>query len=224
MCGRYVLTHPEQLQQRFAVAQLPLDLSPQYNVAPGQTLPVVVAGAAGNAVALMRWGLIPAWAKDPKIGSRTINARAEGLADKPSFRTPLRRQRCLVPASGFYEWQKAGTTKTPSFIQLTSGELFGFAGLWDRWHDPSGQEVQTYTIVTTAPNALVAPIHHRMPAILPRDAEAAWLDPDTHDAGVLTALLRPYPAEQLEAYPVSPAVNSIANTGAELIAPLSARS
>jgi putative SOS response-associated peptidase YedK len=221
MCGRYVLTDTDRLQRRFAVAQLPLDLAPQYNIAPGQTQPVVVAGEAGNAVALMRWGLIPAWAKDPKIGYRTINARAEGLADKPSFRTPLRRQRCLVPASGFYEWRKGGATKTPYYIRPKSGELLGFAGLWDRWHDPSGQEIHTYTIVTTAPNELVAPIHNRMPVILPRDAEEAWLDPENHDPGFLTSLLRPYPAEELAAYPVSPAVNAVANTGEELIAPLS---
>ncbi len=221
MCGRYVFTNTDQLQRRFAVAQLPLDLSPQYNVAPGQTLPVVVAGEAGNAVALMRWGLIPSWSKDPKIGYKMINARAEGVADKPSFRAPLRRQRCLVPASGFYEWRKAGPTKTPYYIHLKSGELFGFAGLWDRWHDPSGQELHTYTIVTTAPNELMAPIHNRMPVILLRDDEAAWLDPENHDPDLLTALLRPYPAEQLAAYPVSPAVNSVANTGEQLIAPLS---
>ena len=224
MCGRYVLTNTEQLQRRFAVAQLPLELSPQYNIAPGQTLPVVVAGESGHAVELMRWGLIPSWSKDPKVGAKLINARAEGLADKPSFRSPLRRQRCLVPASGFYEWRKAGPAKTPYFIHLTSGELFGFAGLWDHWRDPHGQELHTYTIVTTAPNALVAPIHNRMPVILPRDAEDAWLDPENHDPAFLTALLRPYPAEQLEAYPVSPAVNSTANTGARLIAPLSAPS
>ena len=151
-----------------------------------------------------------------------VNARAEGLADKPSFRTPLRRQRCLVPASGFYEWQKADAVKTPYYVHLTSGELFGFAGLWDRWHDPQGQEIQTYTIVTTAPNELVAPIHNRMPVILPRDAEEAWLDPHNHDPDFLTALLRPYPAEQLEAYPVSSAVNSIANSDERLIARLSA--
>jgi putative SOS response-associated peptidase YedK len=220
MCGRYVFTDPDNLQRRFGVAQLPLDLSPQYNIAPGQTLPVVVAGEAGHAVALMRWGLVPAWAKDPKIGYRTINARAEGLEDKASFRKPFRSRRCLVPATGFYEWKRAGRGKQPYFIRLKDGELFGFAGLWDSWRDERGEEVRTYTIITTTPNDLVAPIHDRMPVILRRDAEGPWLDPTIGEVPLLRSLLRPYPAEAMEAYPVSTRVNATSSTGAALIAPL----
>lgn len=169
MCGRYVLGEVDGLTERFNLRQLPLGFFTHYNVAPGQQMPVVVAEGDRNAAVLMKWGLIPSWAKDPKIGYRTINARAEGVADKPSFRTPFKRQRCIVPASGFYEWLKAGGGKTPYFIHRKDGELVGFAGLWDRWRDPDGHEIQSYSIITTEPNELVAPIHNRMPAILGPD-------------------------------------------------------
>lgn len=219
MCGRYVMADVVELSERFQLRRLPPALFPDYNVAPGQPMPVVVADGEARSAQLMRWGLIPSWAKDPKIGSHTINARAEGLADKPSFRTPFRRQRCIVPASGFYEWRKTGSTKTPYFIHRQDGELVGFAGLWDRWRTPEGQEVQSYTIITTEPNALVAPIHNHMPAILEPEHEDDWLNPDNHDTDFLATLLTPYPAEALAAYPVSRDVNDVANTGEQFIAP-----
>ena len=220
MCGRYAIATVDGFSDRFHLARLPLDFSPHFNVAPGQRMPVVVAEGDGNAAELMKWGLIPSWAKDPKIGYRTINARAEGLADKPSFRGPFKRQRCLVPATGFYEWRKDGSAKTPYFIRRADGGLFGFAGLWDRWQDPHGDEVRSYSIVTTKPNELVAPIHNRMPAILRPEDEEDWLDPDNHDTAFLARLLGPYPAEAMEAYPVSTEVNKVENAGEALIAPV----
>lgn len=220
MCGRYVMADVTELSERFQLRRLPAELFPHYNVAPGQRMPVVVAEGDGRAAQLMRWGLIPSWAKDPKIGSRTINARSDGLADKPSFRTPFRRQRCIVPASGFYEWMKAGSRKTPYFIHRKDRKLLGFAGLWDRWRDPLGHDLLSYSIITTTPNELVAPLHNRMPAILKHDDEEAWLDPDNHDTDFLATLLKPYPAEALEAYTVSTEVNYVENTDERLIAPV----
>lgn len=221
MCGRYALERIDALQLRFDLPEPPpAELTAHYNVAPGQTMPVVVAAGDRRALKSMRWGLIPSWAKDPRIGYRTINARAEGLADKPSFRAPFRRQRCLVPASGFYEWRKDDGRKVPYFIHRQDGDLVALAGLWDRWRDPAGQEVESYTIITTGPNAVVAPLHDRMPVILEREHEEAWLDPAQHDPHLLALFLKPYAAEPMEAYPVSPAINTVRNNGAELILPL----
>ncbi len=210
MCGRYALLETGELQARFDVGGEMPDLDPRYNVAPTQTLPVVVRNSP-NRVALMRWGLIPSWAKDASGAGRMINARAETVAEKPSYRTALRSRRCLVPANGFFEWRRVGTSRTPYYIHMKDESLFAFAGLYDTWRDANGVAMMTYTIITTEPNALVAPIHDRMPAILHREDEDRWLDPDITDPGAVLPLLHPYPAEQMETYPVSTTVNSPAH-------------
>ncbi|MHB8648359.1 MAG: SOS response-associated peptidase [Thermomicrobiales bacterium] len=212
MCGRYaiVLVGDGTLQRRFSLEELLDDPAPRYNVAPTQTLPVIVRNSP-NRVEMMRWGLIPSWAKDPSIGSKMINARAETVAEKPAFRRPLRGQRCLVPASGFFEWKREGDGKIPHFIHLPDEPLFAFAGLYDIWRDPDGQVVKSYTILTTGPNDLMAGIHNRMPVILRREDEDEWLDPDNTEPEQLLPLLRPYPSHAMEAYPVSRIVNSPMN-------------
>ncbi|RME47353.1 MAG: SOS response-associated peptidase, partial [Caldilineae bacterium] len=169
-----------------------------------------------------RWGLIPAWAKDPAIGSRMINARAETVAQKPSFKRPLRRQRCLVLADGFYEWQKTPQGKIPVYIHLEAHRPFAFAGLWDRWVSAEGEALYTCTILTTRPNDLLAPIHNRMPVILTPEAVEAWLSPVEQAPQSLLPLLRPYPAEAMTCYPVSRLVNSPANDLPDCIRPLPA--
>ncbi len=222
MCGRYVLAATEAIAQRFNVTNAPANLAPHYNVAPTQSMPVVIKQSP-NQLVLMRWGLIPAWAKSGKTDYSMINARAETLAQKPTFRKLLSFQRCLVPANGFYEW-KAGTNgKTPYYIHLKDESLFAFAGLYDRWKDDQGNELLTYTIITTTPNPLMAGIHDRMPVILPKDAEEAWLNPDETEPAHLTPLLRPYPAEGMVAAPVSRAVNNVRNDSPDLLKPLAAQ-
>ena len=168
----------------------------------------------------MRWGLIPWWAKDPSVGSRMINARAEGLHQRPAFRDALRKRRCLVLADGFYEWRKEGNRKVPVRIVLKSREPFAFAGLWETWRAPNGDQVRSCTIVTTRPNALLATIHDRMPVILPEEAEAMWLSPDNQDSPLLDGLLGPFPAGSMEAYAVSPVVNSAASDSPACITPV----
>jgi len=226
MCGRYTLAQPEDLSERFALTHLSpyLDgLLPRFNVAPSERMPVVRAGDDGNELALMRWGLIPFWAKDAKIGHRTVNARAESVADKPSFREPFRHRRCLVPASGFYEWRSTPHGKQPYFVALKDQTLFAFAGLWDRWSPPQGDAaIESYTVITTPANALVAPLHDRMPAILPREHEQAWLDSELDDPQRLRRLLVPYPAALMVAYPVGRQVNNAEANGPALVAPLRA--
>jgi len=219
MCGRYVLAQIDALAQRFGVqADLPAT-TPRYNVAPTQTMPVVVKHSP-NQLVLMRWGLIPSWAKEGKTEQTMINARAETLAQKPTFRRLLSSQRCLVPASGFYEWQQAAGGKVPHYISLKDEPLFAFAGLYDRWTDSQGTEVYSYTIITTAPNALMASIHNRMPAILGRDEEELWLNPDETESDRLLPLLKPYPAEMMQARPVSRAVNNVRNDTSTLLQPV----
>ena len=192
-------------------------LERRYNIAPTQEVLTVVGGENRRA-GLMRWGLIPHWAKDPKIGNRMINARAETVAERPVFREALRRRRCLVPADGFYEWQGSGRARRPMRFAMRSGEPFAFAGLWSVWTDPQGNRVPSYTIITTTANDLLRPIHDRMPVILPRDLEEFWLDRSVDDAEALGSILAPYPSDAMEAYAVSPLVNSAANDGPEVVA------
>lgn len=218
MCGRYalVVVGDGSLQRRFSLEGL-FDESPErYNVAPTQTLPVITRNSP-NRVAMMRWGLIPSWAKDASISSRMINARAETVAEKPAFRTALRSRRCLVPASGFFEWKREGSGKTPHFVHLPNEPLFAFAGLYDLWRDPDGQTVQSYTIITTEPNDLMSTIHNRMPVILRREDEDEWLDPENAEPEHLLPLLRPYPAGEMAAYPVSRLVNSPMNDAPDVL-------
>jgi putative SOS response-associated peptidase YedK len=211
MCGRYGVYHSgAELAERFLTAQPGLfayvpELEPRYNAAPTQTLPVILARDGKPVLERMRWGLVPFWAKDPSIGSKMINARAETLAEKPAFRAPLKRRRCLVPASGFYEWLKVADGKQPMHIRRRDGAPMAFAGLWEEWKSPDGP-LRTYTIITTTANAVMEPIHHRMPTILSPDAQRLWLDPEA-DVPVLLPLLCPCPDEDLLTFPVGRAVN-----------------
>jgi putative SOS response-associated peptidase YedK len=168
----------------------------------------------------MQWGLIPSWAKDPKIGNKLINARAETLAEKPSFRNAFKRRRCLIIADGFYEWQKLEKRKQPYYIKMQDGKPFAFAGLWENWKSPEGEEVISCTIVTTAANSLMEPIHDRMPVILSLDECDRWLDSSVSDPQVLQSLLKPYKSDEMQAISVSATVNNPANETAECINPL----
>jgi putative SOS response-associated peptidase YedK len=180
------------------------------------TMPVVVSQSP-NHLELMEWGLLPRWSKDPKATRRPINARAETVAERLMFRNALRSQRCLVPASGFYEWRQTPSGKQPYWIRLGGGELFAFAGLWESWHDRHGEEIRTYTIITTAPNELMVLIHNRMPVILTSEGEELWLNPDETEVDRLLPLLRPYAAREMEAWPVATAVNNPRNDSRELV-------
>jgi putative SOS response-associated peptidase YedK len=222
MCGRFTLfVDPKDLMRMFPGFEVPAEWTPRFNIAPTQPV-AVVPNNGQNKIEFFRWGLIPAWAKDPKIGNRMINARAETLAEKPSFRVAYRRRRCLILADGFYEWRKDSgrKTKTPMYIRLESGEPFAFAGLWEAWRAPDDQTTLSCTIITTVPNDLVKEIHNRMPVILDPAAYDLWLDPAERSAGELDEWLRPYPAEQLLAYPVSTFVNSPANDAPACVAPM----
>jgi putative SOS response-associated peptidase YedK len=220
MCGRFTLAVPaEKVATQFQLAEVP-DLSARYNIAPTQQVAAVRATEAGRELALFRWGLVPSWAKDPSVGSRMINARAETAAEKPAFRTALRQRRCLIPADGFYEWQAGADGKQPFHIGLADGGLFALAGLYEHWKDPDGEWLHSCTILTTEANELMRPLHDRMPVILAPEHYAQWLDPGLRDAGPIQPLLAPYPADQMQARPVSKAVNRVANDGPQLIAPL----
>jgi len=220
VCGRFTLTtNLGAIAKRFGVARFLEEVGPRYNIAPTQTV-IVVNDDGTRHLAQMRWGLIPSWAKDPAIGNRMINARAETVATKPAFRVALRKRRCLIPGDGFYEWQQRGRTKQPFRIVLKNGEPFGFAGLWETWTSPEGEEIQRCTIITTEANELLKPIHDRMPVILTREAEAVWLDPTIQDPERLLPLLMPYLTEEMEVYPVSAKVNNPENDGPECIKPL----
>ncbi len=222
MCGRFTLTvDPAELQENFANFTFPNRFAPRFNIAPTQ--PVLAVPNDGQ----MRgdffvWGLIPSWAKDPAMGSRLINARAETLGEKPSFRAAYKYRRCLIPADGFYEWkavpgQKA---KVPHFIHLKSRQPFALAGLWEEWHSPNGSQIRSCTIITTEPNELMASLHNRMPVILPPAAYAEWLDTAIRTPNSLNALLKPYPADEMAAYPVATLVNSPQNDRPELVVPI----
>jgi putative SOS response-associated peptidase YedK len=230
MCGRFAITlPPEAVRAFFAYVEQP-NFPPRYNIAPTQPIPLVVAraGAGGRArhFLLARWGFLPAFVKDPKAFPLLINARAETLGQKPSFRAALRRRRCLVIADGFYEWRRAApgapkaAAKAPYLVRRVDRAPFGFAGLMEAWSDPSGGQIDTACIVTTAANRLMARLHDRMPAILEPEAFALWLDNDGVDAGVATALLRPAPEAALELVPIGPAVNRVANDDAAVQAPI----
>lgn len=213
MCGRFTLTaDPNDLREAFPWLNIPEAPAPRYNVAPSQPV-AVIPNDGKNQMDYFVWGLIPPWAKDPSIGNRMINARAETLTEKPSFRTAFRRRRCLIPADGFFEWkQDAGSkSKTPMYIQLKSGKPFALAGLWERWDSKDGSTIFSCTIITTQPNELMQSIHNRMPVILPSNTYTQWLDPGEPNLSFLSGLLQPYPAEELIAYPVSRLVNSPAN-------------
>jgi putative SOS response-associated peptidase YedK len=218
MCGRYSLAIDRNaLDDRFALrGGLQLPLAPRYNIAPTQDVLTVVNEGSGNEARMMKWGLIPPSAKDPSVGNRMINARAETVAEKPSFRQAYRKQRCLVIADGFYEWRKAPGSKAPMRIVVGGGEPFGFAGLWETWRSQEEEFIHSCTIITTTPNELMAPVHSRMPVILPAETEELWLDQDT-DPAALQSLLVPYMGS-MEAYKVSTLVNSPRNDTPDVMA------
>ncbi len=224
MCGRYVITSPPKaIRLLFAYADEP-DFPPRYNVSPTQPIGIVRLEEGVRRFALVRWGLIPSWVKDPRDFSLLFNARGESLLDKPAFRAAFRRRRCLVPADGFYEWKREGDRKRPYFIRSRNGGPMAFAGIWESWMGPNGEELESAAIVTTGANRVLAPLHHRMPVIVPPDAFDMWLDCGRVDAELAATLLVPAPDDLLEAYEVSPAVNRAANDSPALIAPVSSAS
>jgi len=220
MCGRFTLASDlSTILKRFLIEKARATPMPLYNIAPAQQVPVIL-NDGGRVLMEFRWGLIPSWAKEPAIGQKLINARAETIRETPGFQRPFQRSRCLVPADGFYEWKLTRTSKgkIPMRIRLKSREPFAMAGLWDSWKDAEGREIRSFTIITTEPNALMQTIHNRMPALLsPRD-EAVWLDPAA-EASHLVQALKPYPAEEMEAYEVSKAVNNVRNNSPHCIEP-----
>ncbi|HWQ32017.1 MAG TPA: SOS response-associated peptidase [Blastocatellia bacterium] len=220
MCGRFTQHHNEdEIIERFAVSEVAFEPVPRYNIAPTQYLAAIIAQPDGRLLTSFRWGLVPRWAKDLKLAASMINARAETVADKAAYRTPLQRQRCLIPADGWYEWKKTANGKQPYYFRRRDGGLFAFAGLWDEWKDPATAEpLRTCTIITCAANELAAPVHDRMPVVLTPEHEALWLDSKPVGVLALTELLTPYPADELEAIPVSRAVNSPSVDSPELIA------
>ena len=218
MCGRYTITSPLQaILDMFEVDPVERpNLQPRYNVAPTQSAPVVRRAEDGTrSLSLLRWGLIPHWAKDAKIGARMINARSETVSTTPAFRDSYRKRRCLVVADGFFEWQREGRVRKPFLIGRADGGLMAFAGLWSRWRDPEGQELATFTILTTEANSLMTPIHDRMPVILRPDAYEAWLDP----AGDPAAVLRPIEASEMTMRSVSDRVNNYRNDDPGVLSP-----
>lgn len=225
MCGRYSLKTPaDTLAEHFQLTQSP-SLSPHYNIAPSQPIAIVriATPQEDRECVPVRWGLIPSWAKDPSIGGKMINARAETVAEKPAFRGPLARSRCLVPADGYYEWQREGRMgqrKQPFYIRLRDGRPFAFAGLWERWAGPDGTIVESCAILTTEPNEALKDIHDRMPLILAPTNYAVWLDPAVRQAQLLQPLFRPYPPADLTAYPVSLRVNDPDHNDAACIEPV----
>lgn len=220
MCGRYTLTYDiHAIAKAFNVdAPSSLRITPRYNIAPTQEVVTILRNGTAH-LDLMRWGLIPSWAKEEAIGSKMINARAETLAEKPSFKRLLSAKRCLIIADGFYEWrQEERGPKTPMYITLKDSEPFAFAGLWDAWKSSDGRQVRTCTIITTESNELMSPIHNRMPVILSAHSRKEWLDPDIHDEHVLLPLLAPYPMDQMTARVVSRLVNDPKHDNPELLA------
>jgi putative SOS response-associated peptidase YedK len=225
MCGRFTLRtrNAELLARYFDIVEAP-SWKPRYNIAPSQQVPAIRLKPGGRKddreMVLFHWGLIPSWAKDMKIGNRMINARAETLAEKPAFRSALRRRRCLIVADGFYEWQPVGAKKQPFFIRFRDDRPFAFAGLWDTWEGPDHQAIESCTIITTEAGDLVRPIHDRMPVILPPEAYGLWLDTASENTDTITSLLAPFAGKEMEAYPVGTLVNKPASDDPGCIEPL----
>jgi putative SOS response-associated peptidase YedK len=224
MCGRFTLTTSKrELAELFGATEVETPAAlPQYNIPPSAPALAVrqLPGHEGRQLLPLRWGLIPAWAKDPAIGNKLINARAESAADKPSFRDAFRRRRCLVLVDGFFEWKKQGGKRQPYYVRLRDPQPFAFAGLWERWRGPHDQPVETCTVLTTGANDLVRPIHDRMPVILEPAAYERWLDPGVNEPAELQPLLHPYRADQMIAYPVSRLVNNPRHDDAQCLEPL----
>ncbi|HEY9629271.1 MAG TPA: SOS response-associated peptidase [Coleofasciculaceae cyanobacterium] len=221
MCGRFTLTQSPDAIAHSLNLPIPSMFAPRYNIAPTQPVMAVRSSEekAERQLTHFTWGLIPSWAKDPKIGAKMINARAETLSEKPSFRAAFKRRRCLVLADGFYEWQKLAKGKQPMHFSLQDHQPFGFAGLWEHWQSAEGSEIESCTVITTAANDLMRPVHDRMPVILAPQDYDAWLDPQ-NSGDRLQSLLRPYAAAEMTAYPVSTQVNNPRHETPDCIAPL----
>jgi putative SOS response-associated peptidase YedK len=218
MCGRYRLSRRKQVvEEYFGSAPWDDDWNPRFNIAPTQQIPVVRQHPKEpiRQLSLMKWGLIPHWAKDGSIAASTINAKSETAATKPAFRDPLNFRRCLIPADGFYEWQRTGTGKQPFCFEVNNGELFAFAGLWDGWKNAGGQWIKTCTILTTTPNSVTSAIHDRMPVILDRESYDLWLDPGMQNVTDISELLKPFDARLMRCYPISTRINQVANDDEE---------
>lgn len=210
MCGRFSLAADlEEILWRFAIESVTCVYVPRFNIAPGQWIPAIIAHSGKNRLGQLRWGLIPSWAKDERNGAKLINAKAETIRVKPAFRQSFLRKRCIIPADGFYEWKTTPSGKQAMHIRMKTGKLFAMAGLFDTWTAPDGKKVHTCTIITTQANDLLAPIHDRMPVILRADEEALWLDRNEQNGELLQSLLTPYPAAEMEAYPVTPKVGNV---------------
>ena len=221
MCGRYSETvDPMELAAVLSIDLCTYEFTPRPMIAPTQTAPVILRENGRTELRPMRWGLIPHWADDEKIGSKLINARSETAAQKPAFREAWRQRRCLIPADGFYEWKREGKAKKPMLITANPGGLFAFAGLWETWKQPDGSWLLTCAIITTSANEFMTSIHDRMPVILPREFEASWLDPEEQDTAMLSELLLPYDSDRMEGYEVSTLVNSPRNNFPEVIEPV----
>ncbi|MGC5327622.1 SOS response-associated peptidase [Brevibacillus sp. SYSU BS000544] len=219
MCGRFSLfAEPAELIKRFGIHTFTFDFLPSYNIAPGQNIPAILSDQGERRMGQLHWGLIPSWAKDESIGYKLINAKAETIQEKPSFRTLFVRKRCLIPVDGFYEWKKTSDGKQPMRIVMKNREPFGLAGLFDTWVKPNGQKVHSCTIITTEPNGIMDDIHERMPVIIGKEHEELWLNRDFSDTQVLQSLLQPYDEQQMEAYPVSTIVGNVRNNHSECIA------
>ena len=221
MCGRFSFDIPPAiLTELFGLAEPPA-IVPRYNIAPTQQVPVIRRyGDGQNHLDYLHWGLIPSWAQDKSIGSRLINARSETVTEKPSFRQAIRYRRCLVLASSFYEWKQDGKEKHPWYIRLKDGSPMVFAGLWETWKSPEGEVVESCTILTTASNRLVEPLHDRMPVILSPDEYRTWLERTTTDPTGLKKMFQPYPADMMEMWAVSQKVNSVGNDSVDLVLPV----
>jgi putative SOS response-associated peptidase YedK len=223
MCGRYRLSRRKQLvEEYFESVSGEEDWVPRYNIAPTQAVPIIRQHPKEphRDLSLVRWGLIPSWAKDASGAAGMINARSETAATLPAFRDAVKSRRCLIPADGFYEWKKTGKSKHPYCFELNDGDLFAFAGFWDRWKDPSGQWVKSCSILTTTPNALTSAVHDRMPAILDPDPYDLWLDPGMQDVKVVSDMLKPFDARLMRSYPVSTRINHVANDDAQCSTPV----
>lgn len=226
MCGRYA-THTQRhhIEAHYDL-QLEGAFSPQYNIAPTMAVPTVLFDGGQRTLRRMHWGLLPSWAKDRAFASKTFNARSETAHEKPAFRSSFKRRRCLLPASGYYEWRKTEQGKQPYYIYVTDPDgqpapVFSLAGLWSTWTDPdSGEVVESCTILTTSANPFTKPLHHRMPVLLDGKDYEEWLDPSHPDPGELRRLFEPYPGDRMDLYPVSKAVNNVRNQGEELLEPL----
>lgn len=217
MCGRYSIIKVEEIPERFSIEQMSIEFEPSYNVAPTQNVPVIIR-TDKNYLKMFKWGLIPSGAKDSSIAHKMINARAETVDVKPSFKYSFKRKRCLILADGFYEWKREGNKKIPYRITLKDEKVFAFAGLWDSWLATSGHTINSCTIITTIPNEIIKPIHNRMPVILPKNQEEQWLDTSISDVESIKSLLKPLPAELMNVYEISSLINSPRNNNPELIA------